>query len=150
MQPYISTYSDLRRGTRLCFFRPFHRGGPPDKENFFRRPPRFPAVKPRSSSSLDAAAKAPWRTKNRADLDAGCVRRSAACVHPWCSMYVYWCGGSWCGDVVMWRGWDEGGVLTSKAKEGESGGLRVGGVGQPGVGELNVWPRNGSKFGNNS
>ena len=50
----------------------------------------------------------------------------------------------------MWRGWDEGGVLTSKAKEGESGGLRVGGVGQPGVGELNVWPRNGSKFGNNS
>ena len=26
-------------------------------------------------------------------------------IHPWCCMYVYRCGGSSFGDVVMWRGW---------------------------------------------
>ena len=64
--------------------------------------------------------KLPKRTRNRAHLDAGFVRRSAACVHPGCYMFVYRCCRSSC-DVI-----GEGGVLTTKTKEGESGGIRVG------------------------
>ena len=40
-------------------------------------------------------------------------------------------------------------MLTTKTKEGESGGVRVGGVGELvcGCGGTNVWPLIGSKFG---
>ena len=50
--------------------------------------------------------KVPWRTKNRAHLDAACVRRSAACVHPWSS----------CGDV-MWRRWSAHHKETGRRKK---------------------------------
>ena len=33
------------------------------------------------------------------------VRQTICRLSSWCYMYVYRCGGSWCGDVVMWRGW---------------------------------------------
>ena len=132
--PYISTYSDLRRGTRLCFLCPFRHGCPPEKEYYYFlwRPPPFPAVKPQPSSRnrLDAEAKSSLANENQAHLDAGCVRRCAACVHPWCFMYVYICMDICVAGrrVVMQCG--EGGVLTTKIQQGEkSGGVRVGGVG---------------------
>ena len=113
-------------------FGPFRHGGPPVEDNFFRRPPPFPAVKPRSSlkNRLDAAAKSSLANEKSSPPRCEVRRRSAACVHPWFSICVYRCGESWCGVVAMWRGWGEGGVPTPKTKEGESGGVRVGSVGE--------------------
>ena len=116
MRPRTCSHTSVR--TRICpamFFSPFSpRGGAPEQEHFFWRPPPFPAVKPRPSSRNP---KLLWRTKNWAHLDAGCVRRSEASVHGAECMYI---------GVVMWCG--EGGVLTTKTEEGESGDIREGGV----------------------
>ena len=76
--PYISIYSDLRRGTRLCFFR---HGGPDGARVLLAAATAVSICE--ASTTLDellgrSGTKLFWRTKTVPHIDAGCVRRSTA------------------------------------------------------------------------
>ena len=91
----IHTVLGSEEGHPALFFRPFHHGGPPDKDLFFWRPPPFSVVKPRPSSRnhLDAAVKS--SLANEKSSPPRCWVRQTIC--RLCQSTVLYI----CGDVVM-------------------------------------------------